>query len=80
MEYALGTDPNTASAAGLPVVDIQSVSGTNYQAISFTRPFSNTDITYYVLKMMSWTGLIWDLRPVPKAAYTELGLKPNTGH
>ena len=27
------------------------------------------DITYYLLKMMSWTGLIWDLRPVPKAAY-----------
>lgn len=27
------------------------------------------DITYYVLKMMSWTGLIWDLRPVPKDAY-----------
>ncbi|HAV62982.1 MAG TPA: acyl-CoA desaturase [Verrucomicrobiales bacterium] len=23
------------------------------------------DITYYVLKVMSWTGLIWDLRPVP---------------
>jgi stearoyl-CoA desaturase (delta-9 desaturase) len=27
------------------------------------------DITYYLLKMMSWTGLIWDLRPVPKVAY-----------
>ena len=24
------------------------------------------DITYYVLKMMSWTGLIWDLRGVPE--------------
>jgi stearoyl-CoA desaturase (delta-9 desaturase) len=27
------------------------------------------DITYYLLKCMSWTGLIWDLRPVPKEAY-----------
>ena len=25
------------------------------------------DLTYYTLKMLSWTGLIWDLRPVPKA-------------
>ena len=27
------------------------------------------DLTYYLLRMMSWTGLIWDLRPVPKDAY-----------
>ena len=27
------------------------------------------DMTYYLLKAMSWTGLIWDLRPVPKDAY-----------
>ena len=25
------------------------------------------DLTYYGLKALSWTGLIWDLRPVPKA-------------
>lgn len=25
------------------------------------------DITYYLLKLMSWTGLIWDLKPVPQA-------------
>ncbi|MGL4464662.1 MAG: acyl-CoA desaturase [Planctomycetia bacterium] len=24
------------------------------------------DLTYYVLKMMSWVGLVWDLKPVPK--------------
>jgi stearoyl-CoA desaturase (delta-9 desaturase) len=29
------------------------------------------DITFYILKMLSWTGLIWDLRPVPAAAYRE---------
>ncbi|MFM7214254.1 MAG: acyl-CoA desaturase [Verrucomicrobiota bacterium] len=37
------------------------------------------DITYYLLKVMSWTGLIWDLRPVPSAAYdtkTHLGHQP----
>lgn len=26
------------------------------------------DITFYVLKMLSWTGLVWDLRPVPEEA------------
>ena len=24
------------------------------------------DITFYILKMLSWTGLIWNLQPVPK--------------
>jgi hypothetical protein len=28
------------------------------------------DVTYYLLKMLSWTGLIWDLRPVPASAFT----------
>ncbi len=23
------------------------------------------DVTYYVLKLLSWVGLVWDLRPVP---------------
>jgi stearoyl-CoA desaturase (delta-9 desaturase) len=23
------------------------------------------DITYYVLRLLSWTGLIWELKPVP---------------
>ena len=27
------------------------------------------DVTYYLLKALSWTGLIWDLRPVPEQAY-----------
>ena len=25
------------------------------------------DITYYLLKLMSWMGIIWDLKPVPIA-------------
>ncbi len=27
------------------------------------------DISYYGLKALSWTGLIWNLKPVPRAAY-----------
>ncbi len=29
------------------------------------------DITYYLLKMMSWTGLIWDVKPVPRSVMEE---------
>ena len=29
------------------------------------------DPTYYTLKLLSWTGLIWNLRPVPKSIYEE---------
>ena len=39
------------------------------------------DPTYYGLKLLSWTGLIWDLRPVPKAVIEEArshqGLPPH---
>jgi len=27
------------------------------------------DVSFYVLKAMSWTGIIWDLQPVPRAVY-----------
>jgi len=27
------------------------------------------DITYYILKTLSWLGIIWDLKPVPVRAY-----------
>jgi stearoyl-CoA desaturase (delta-9 desaturase) len=29
------------------------------------------DITYYVLKALSWLGIVWDLRPVPEAVLAE---------
>lgn len=29
------------------------------------------DVSYYLLKALSWTGLIWDLRPVPATVYEE---------
>lgn len=39
------------------------------------------DITYYVLKVMSWLGLIWDLKPIPVEArdHTPRRLKPYRG-
>ena len=29
------------------------------------------DVTYYLLKALSWTGLIWELKPVPASIYEE---------
>ena len=29
------------------------------------------DPTWYVLKALSWTGLIWDLKSVPQSVYAE---------
>lgn len=29
------------------------------------------DVTYYVLRTLSWTGLIWDLKTVPQSIYDE---------
>ncbi len=29
------------------------------------------DVSYYLLKVLSWTGLIWDLRVVPQSVYDE---------
>jgi len=33
------------------------------------------DITYYVLKVISWTGFIWDLKGVPASIYQEAELR-----
>lgn len=30
------------------------------------------DVTYYLLKVLSWTGLIWDLKPVPRSVLEEM--------
>lgn len=29
------------------------------------------DVSYYLLKVLSWTGLVWDLRKVPQSVYDE---------
>ncbi|MFZ4115544.1 MAG: acyl-CoA desaturase [Chthoniobacterales bacterium] len=36
------------------------------------------DITYYGLKILSWLGLIWDLKPVPHAVLEESPLRMGT--
>lgn len=36
------------------------------------------DVTYYVLKMMSWVGLVWDIREVPDHVLEE-GLRRDRG-
>ena len=38
------------------------------------------DITWYGLKMLSWLGLIWNLRPVPLALYDEATAGRRTPH
>ena len=35
------------------------------------------DPTYYGLTLMSWLGLIWDLKPVPKSIYQEVAASSN---
>ena len=27
------------------------------------------DVTYYILKIMSWLGLVWGLKPIPQRVY-----------
>src|SRR4030095_8117604 len=34
------------------------------------------DITFYVLKLLSWVGIIWDLKPVPTKAYERAAQLP----
>jgi stearoyl-CoA desaturase (delta-9 desaturase) len=36
------------------------------------------DITYYVLRALSWTGFIWDLNAVPESIYRELASQKPT--
>jgi stearoyl-CoA desaturase (delta-9 desaturase) len=41
------------------------------------------DVSYYLLKMLSWMGIIWDLRPVPAHIYEEAriqGQKTDASH
>ena len=34
------------------------------------------DATYYLLKLLSWTGLVWNLKPVPRSVYEEALTQP----
>ena len=46
----------------------------NHRYMSATRQgfyWWEVDITYYILKGLSWTGFIWNLKPVPQSIYDE---------
>jgi stearoyl-CoA desaturase (Delta-9 desaturase) len=38
------------------------------------------DISYYVLKMLSWFGIVWELKPVPATIYEEARIQKESGH
>jgi stearoyl-CoA desaturase (delta-9 desaturase) len=44
----------------------------HHYAISARQGFFwwEIDVTYYLLKAMSWLGIVWDLRPVPEPVRT----------
>lgn len=48
MKYALGLDPKTPAASGLPALSSTALSGKKYLTLSFTQWRSLTDITYQV--------------------------------
>jgi len=37
------------------------------------------DVTYYLLRALSWTGLIWGLKPVPSSVYAEAAARGPAG-
>jgi stearoyl-CoA desaturase (delta-9 desaturase) len=46
----------------------------HHQHMSCTRQgfyWWEIDLTYYALRLLEWSGLIWNLRPVPPEAYQE---------
>lgn len=36
------------------------------------------DVSYYMLKILSWCGVVWDLKPVPAQIYEEAGIRPRS--
>ncbi len=60
LEYALGLDPATIDASGLPVVTLKDYSGTEYLSMTFHRSALATDLTYIVQgsgDLATWTDL-----------------------
>ena len=69
--YATGDDSRNSFLLALITLG-EGWHNNHHQHMGCTRQgfyWWEVDITYYLLKMMSWTGLIWDLRPVPHSAY-----------
>ncbi|HEX4086950.1 MAG TPA: fibronectin type III domain-containing protein [Chthoniobacteraceae bacterium] len=60
MKYALDLNPYVSGAAGLPVTNVESVSGTNYLTLTFTAPNPPPgDITYNVETTTNLPGNVW---------------------
>lgn len=48
MEFALGTDPRTVTVIGRPAASLQSVGGTEYATLTFTRATNDTAVRYEI--------------------------------
>jgi len=78
------TDDNSRNSLLLALITLgEGWHNNHHRYMSSTRQgfyWWEIDISYYVLKAISWTGLIWNLRPVPASAYQAPGMerKPNT--
>ena len=67
------TDDNSRNSLILALVTLgEGWHNNHHRYMTSTRQgfyWWEVDISYYVLKAISWTGIIWNLRPVPISAY-----------
>jgi stearoyl-CoA desaturase (delta-9 desaturase) len=71
------TDDNSRNSLLLALVTLgEGWHNNHHRYMSSTRQgfyWWEVDISYYALRVISWTGLIWNLRPVPASAYQASG-------
>ena len=71
------TDDNSRNSLILALITLgEGWHNNHHRYMSSTRQgfyWWEVDISYYVLKGISWTGIIWNLRPVPASAYQPSG-------
>jgi stearoyl-CoA desaturase (Delta-9 desaturase) len=75
------TDDNSRNSFILALITLgEGWHNNHHRYMSSTRQgfyWWEVDISYYLLKVISWTGLIWNLRPVPLSAYQPSGAQPD---
>jgi stearoyl-CoA desaturase (delta-9 desaturase) len=75
------TDDNSRNSFILALITLgEGWHNNHHRYMSSTRQgfyWWEVDISYYLLKAISWTGLIWNLRPVPLSAYEHSGVQPD---
>jgi stearoyl-CoA desaturase (delta-9 desaturase) len=78
------TDDNSRNSLFLALITLgEGWHNNHHRYMSSTRQgfyWWEVDISYYALKAISWTGLIWNLRPVPASAYQAAGLDRMPAH